>query len=159
MIIDLFRRWMHDRWTIGELFVDGVFHCYTLEDRVRDHVERPGVKIAKETAIPARTYRLYRRFSPHFKREMPGLVEADFPIVNGKPLFRYVMIHGGAHAGHTEGCPLVGMEHDLVNGRIAKSKEAFDALWMKIEAAWARREIVEFTVRQDAVEWDRRLAA
>jgi hypothetical protein len=41
-----------DTSTIGELLIDGVFECYTLED-----VERP-VKIKAETAIPKGTYKV-----------------------------------------------------------------------------------------------------
>ena len=47
--------------TIGELLVDGIWECFTLED-----VERP-VKIKGETAIPKGTYKVIINESNRFK--------------------------------------------------------------------------------------------
>ena len=41
-----------DRNIIGDLFVDGVFFCHTLEDEKR----ADGLKVYGETAIPSGTY-------------------------------------------------------------------------------------------------------
>jgi hypothetical protein len=163
VIIESIRRWLAETWTGSEVRVDGLFVCFSLEDRVRDRVEEPGVKVHGQTAIPAKAYRIYRRFSPHFNRDMPGLVEEDFPIVDGKPLFRYVMVHWGANEAQTEGCPLIGFGINLATGTLSRcgDKDAFAMLWTKIEEAWARGEIVELHVVQETetIEWDRRVAA
>jgi hypothetical protein len=172
MIIELLRRYLHEHWTIGELFIDGVFSMYTLEDRVR----APGVKIPGLTAIPAKVYRIVRKFSPHFSPKiqevipalkgasdselwMPFLADEDFPLLAGKPMFGLVMIHWGNDDADTKGCPLVGLEIDLEFGRVLKSRAAFAVLRSKIDAAFRRGEHVELRVRQDLISWDRRKAA
>jgi hypothetical protein len=59
------------RCTFGEIRIDGVHRCFTLEDVVR----APGVKIPGETAIPAGTYQITITESPRFKRPLPLLVD------------------------------------------------------------------------------------
>lgn len=93
----------HDDCTIGQLFVDGEFECYTLEDVVRD-----GPKIPRETAIPTGTYEVILNESPRFKKILPRLVDV--------PGFTGILIHGGNGPEDTSGCILVGDE--IVNGRI-----------------------------------------
>jgi hypothetical protein len=55
--------------TLGKLFVDGKFGCYTVEDVVRPD----GTKIPGRTAIPEGRYRLVVTRSPRFGRELPLL--------------------------------------------------------------------------------------
>jgi hypothetical protein len=111
--------------TIGMLFVDGQFECYTLEDVVRP------TKIYGETAIPTGRYKLVVTWSPAFKRLLPLLV--DVPGYSG------VRIHTGNDKTNTLGCVLVGL--DKLTDRIGRSKLAFDALMPKIQAATAREEV------------------
>lgn len=106
--------------TIGQLSVDGVHECFSLED-----VVRPGPKVFGQTAIPAGIYQVVITFSPHFQRELPLLVNV--------PGFEGVRIHPGNTAADTEGCILVGM--DLGNNSIGRSLMAFNALFPKIQAA------------------------
>jgi hypothetical protein len=80
--------------TLGVLFIDGVFQCWTLEDVVREQ------KIPGETAIPAGRYPLKLTPSPRFNRVLPEVLTV--------PNFVGVRIHGGNRASDTEGCVLVG---------------------------------------------------
>lgn len=88
------------RFTMGDLYVDGVFECYTLEDAVRDIAADGAGKIFGETAIPAGRYKVIYTLSPRFKRNMMRLLDV--------PHFTGILIHGGNSIDNTEGCILVG---------------------------------------------------
>ena len=107
--------------TIGELYVDGKFECYTLEDVVRDN----GVKIDGQTAIPAGTYRVQITFSNRFQKLLPELLNV--------PNYTGVRIHTGNTSKDTEGCILVGKAR-LTNS-IVESRLAFDHLFPQLKAA------------------------
>jgi len=114
--------------TVGSLFVDGTFECWTLEDVVR----ADGVKIAGETAIPYGTYIVDITDSPRFGRPLPLLVN-----VQG---FVGIRIHPGNTASDTEGCILVGQDRMPGDTALGKSRAAFDVLFRKLAAAKARSE-------------------
>lgn len=105
--------------TIGELSIDGVFECYTLEDVERD------VKIKGITAIPKGTYKVGISMSNRFKKELP--------ILFNVPNFEGVRIHPGNVAENTEGCILVGQTRTL--DFIGNSRKAFDKLFAKMKLA------------------------
>lgn len=105
--------------TIGELYVDGVFECYTLEDVERD------VKIKSETAISKGTYKVIVTMSNRFKRMLPLLINV--------PNFEGVRIHAGNTNHDTEGCILVGQTRS--KDFIGKSRKAFDNLFKKMQKA------------------------
>jgi len=69
MELKLVRKELTDDCTVGELFVNGVFECYTLEDKVRP------VKIKGETAISTGHYEVIVSFSSRFKKPLPLLVK------------------------------------------------------------------------------------
>ncbi len=117
--------------TIGELYVDGSFFCYTLEDIVRD-----GPKVMHETAIPEGTYKVIINMSNRFKRLMPLLLDV--------PGFEGIRIHAGNKAGDTSGCLLVGMTKG--SNFIGQSVTAYDALFSKMKAAQQAGERIELTI-------------
>ena len=108
-----------DTSTIGELTIDGLFQCYTLED-----VERP-VKIKGETAIPKGTYKVIINQSNRFKRLLPLLLDV--------PNFEGVRIHSGNTNHNTEGCILVGQSRN--KNYIGQSRKAFEKLFKKMQKA------------------------
>jgi len=108
-----------DTSTIGELSIDGVFECFTLED-----VERKE-KIKSETAIPKGTYKVIINQSNRFKRLLPLLLNV--------PNFEGVRIHSGNSNHDTEGCILVGQTRG--KDYIGQSRKAFDKLFKKMQAA------------------------
>lgn len=119
MKLKLVRKWKTSKSTIGELFVDGVFECFSLED-----VERKfGVKVYGETAIPLGTYRVTVEFSPHFGRRVPHLWDV--------PGFDSILIHPGNTSVDTKGCILVGQTKST--DYIGSSKLAFEALFRKLD--------------------------
>ena len=72
--------------TIGALYVDGVFHCYTLEDAIQP-VGQP--KVPGSTAIPTGTYHVIVNLSPRLKKRMPRLQKKAEPP---PPVIEYPVI-------------------------------------------------------------------
>lgn len=112
-------------YTIGELRIEGVRHCFTLEDTVR---EKEGVSVADwkipgKTAIPEGRYEVKVSYSNRFKRHLPILLNV--------PGFVGIRIHPGNSSKDTEGCILVG---DNWGGGdfIGNSRHAFQSLFNKI---------------------------
>jgi len=124
--------------TIGELYVDGKFECYTVEDTVREVVGAPVAfwKIPHVTAIPAGTYDVIIDMSTRFKKLMPLLLNV--------PGFAGVRIHSGNTAEDTEGCVIVGKIKQVAG--VGASKVAVAALQPKIQAALDRKEKVTLTI-------------
>lgn len=101
------REFFAETYTIGKLYVDGVYFCDTLENPVRPD----GVKIPNETAIPYGTYEVIVNFSPKFKRILPRLLNV--------PMFDGILIHRGNSVKDTSGCILVG--ENKVKGMVFNS--------------------------------------
>lgn len=112
--------------TIGELFVNGKFECFTLED-----VERKD-KIYGKTAIPKGIYQVIISFSPRFKTYMPLLLNV--------PNFLGVRIHTGNNAKNTEGCILVGKSKG--KDVISNSRMAYNSLLEKLKIAEKKEKII-----------------
>jgi hypothetical protein len=117
MKIEIKRLHRTDNSTIGELFIDGNFECYTLEDKERE------IKIKSETAIPKGTYEIIINQSNRFKRLLPLLLN----VTN----FEGVRIHSGNSNHDTEGCILVGKTRS--EDFIGQSRTAFDSLFAKMQ--------------------------
>jgi hypothetical protein len=105
--------------TIGELYIDGKFECYTLEDKERE------VKIKCETAIPKGEYKVIINQSNRLKRLLPLLLNV--------PNFEGVRIHAGNTNHDTEGCVLVGTTRS--KDFIGNSRLAFERLFKKMQLA------------------------
>lgn len=126
MKLTLNRKWKTKKSTIGELFVDGKFECYTLEDFVR----KPGeAKVYGETAIPSGIYRVVVDFSNRFQRRMPHVLDV--------PNFTGIRIHAGLNPSHTLGCILVGDTLGDPNNPddIGGSQAAYKRLFAKLDNA------------------------
>lgn len=118
MQLQLIRNVFTDNSTIGELSVNGVFECFTLEDKVRP------VKIKGETAIPAGTYEVAVTFSNKFQKFLPLLMSV--------PNFDGIRIHPGNFPKDTLGCILVGQGKGVDS--ITNSRLALASLFEKIQA-------------------------
>ena len=126
--LHLKRKWLTPNTTIGELFFDGVFECFILEDRYR----APGKKkVYGETAIPCGVFPIVITHSPRFNRLLP--------LVDAVPGFEGVRIHPGNTKDDTEGCLLPGRKRSV--DRVDESKLAFEALYAKLVKAQAKGKI------------------
>jgi hypothetical protein len=119
MELRLIREPTLDGATLGVLFVDGRYQCWTLEDAIREQ------KIPGDTAIPEGRYRIDITFSTRFQRLMPILLDVD--------QFSGIRIHSGNTIADTRGCLLVG--HTRGKTWVGRSRHAMDALFPKLVAA------------------------
>ena len=106
-----------DQSTVGELCVDGVHECWTLEPTARLPAGGP-------RCIPAGRYEVIMAWSTRFQMSTPHLQNV--------PGRTFIEIHPGNTAKDTEGCILVGTAKDT--NTILNSREAYTALIPKIEA-------------------------
>lgn len=116
MKLKLYRLRETNNATIGMLFIDGVYFCDTLEDKIREK------KIMHETCIDAGTYEVVINYSTRFKRQMPLLINV--------PKFIGIRIHLGNTIANTSGCILLG-RNDF-DDKIVLSKETFNDFYKKL---------------------------
>jgi hypothetical protein len=92
--------------TLGVLFIDCDFQCYTIEDEFRSK------KARGETRIPAGRYRITLRNEGGFHSRYLQKFGADFHKgmlwIRDVPDFEYILIHIGNDDDDTAGCLLVG---------------------------------------------------
>lgn len=106
-------------FTLGELFIDGVSFCYTVEDMER----MPNEKVYGKTAISKGVYKVIINMSNRFKKEMPLLLNV--------PNFEGIRIHSGNTSEDSLGCIIVGMVR-TING-VGMSRIAFTKLMEKLK--------------------------
>jgi hypothetical protein len=125
--------------TLGELSIDGVHSCYTVEDTVREIAgQSPDKwKIPHVTAIPVGRYEVVVTMSNRFKKLLPELLNV--------PGFDGIRIHTGNTAEDTDGCLIVG--ETLLPAGVGSSKLAFDDLFPKIQSAVSKGEKVWITIK------------
>lgn len=116
MELILIRKYKKENYCIGELYVNGVFFCNVLEDKVVD-LNKNGtfdcgeLKIKGHTAIPYGIYEIDITYSPKFKRELPILLNV--------PHFEGIRIHRGNTPKDTEGCLIPGENKEI--GKVLNS--------------------------------------
>jgi hypothetical protein len=132
----LHRQIFSDKSSVGTLYVNGLKECHTLEDLDR-FIEDGGEKVYGETAIPRNTYKVVITYSNRFKQPMPLLVDV--------PQFEGIRIHPGNVAEDTHGCILVGV--GIGQDRLYNSRQAYERLFNKLEAAEALGEEITIEIR------------
>ena len=124
--------------TLGFIYINGGFECYTLEDPYQHH------KIPTITRISAGTYKLglrregglYQKYSKKFGEDHPMIWLKDVPE------FQYIYIHIGNWAKDTSGCIIVGSSYmPLINAHyLLNSTKAYlrlrDKLLPEIDNSW-----------------------
>lgn len=142
MKLKIDRTYKKEKYTIGRLYVDGVFFCNTLEDTDRGldesttALEIADKKIAGQTAIPTGTYKVAMDiYSPKYgKRDYyKHFCGGYLPRLLNVKGFNGILIHRGVHQDHTEGCILVGWNR--VKGQLVDSQKAFEELYAMMKKA------------------------
>ena len=126
--IEIYRFGQNKFNTIGELYVNGEFCCYTLEDAY--HAQ----KIWGQTRIPGGMYsttlRSWGGFHAKYSRRF-GKLHKGMIWLRNVPNFKYILIHIGNTHFDSAGCILVGSEyrfnqqegwHELINSTAAYKK-------------------------------------
>ena len=147
------RKWKKEDYTIGKLYVDGVFFSNTLEDRDRDLTSTMSIEEIKKkkkaggTAIPTGTYKVRMDIpSPRFsKSNIKNCNGAKMPRLKDVPGYDGVLVHCGNTAKDTEGCILVGKND--VKGMVTKSKDYFLKLYNIMYTAYKKGENIEITIK------------
>ena len=124
-------------YTIGKLYVDGVYECDTLEDTDRGLSDDMSVeeikkkKVYGQTAIPTGTYEINMDVvSPKFKNRSWA-----------KP---YNGIHVGNKPENTLGCLCVGQ--NKIKGQVVNSTATFHEMMEKLTEAHEKGEKISITI-------------
>lgn len=150
MRLELERIYKGKDYTIGRLYVDGVYLCDTLEDTDRGlssamtSAEIKALKVFGRTAIPRGMYFVdMQTVSPRFKsRKWAKCHGGRVPRLQGVRGFDGVLIHPGNTAADTDGCILVG--YNKAKGKVLDSVTAYERLFALLDAA---PELITLTVR------------
>lgn len=135
MNILLERKFFTDETTIGNMYIDGKWLCFTLEDKDRK-LEEGGIKIYGKTCIPRGKYLVTLDYSNKYSKIMPHILNV--------PQFEGIRIHPGNYAKDTEGCVIIGNTRrpDFVGD----SRVAFASLMSEMERAVTDGETMEITI-------------
>lgn len=129
-----------DTYTVGKLYIDGVYFCDTIEDKDRglyqkqDIQELRKIKVPSKTAIPTGIYKISLSIvSPKFsaKKIYQEICKGKVPRLLNVPGYEGVLIHIGNTAEDSAGCILVGQ--NKVVGKVINSTETFRKLYNKIK--------------------------
>lgn len=152
MELQLKRRFRGPKYTVGSLFVNGVYECDTLEDTDRGLTSDMSVDVIKakkiygETAIPSGTYDIdMNTISPKFKdRPWAKFCGGKLPRLLNVKGYEGVLIHVGNKAEDTLGCILVG--DNKVKGQVINSTSTFQQLYLQMLKAHTRGEKITITI-------------
>lgn len=129
MKIKIERLYKKDNYTIGKLYIDGLYFCDTIEDKDRGLTDAMSLedilakKVYGETAIPSGTYKAEVTYSPKFNRNL--LLIKDVKGFNG------IRVHAGNFATDSLGCVCIGKNTHV--GMLSESKKTLETFMEKIE--------------------------
>lgn len=123
-----------DTYTIGKLYIDGVYFSDTIEDKDRglsqemtkEYISK--TKIYGETAIPTGTYSVdMSTVSQKFKgKSWAKPYKGKVPRLEDVPGYSGILIHPGNTAKDSLGCILVG--ENKIKGQVVNSQNTFHKL-------------------------------
>lgn len=142
-------------YTIGKMYINGVYFCDTCEDTDRwltqymSLAEIKRKKIYSRTAIPTGTYNVTMNVvSPRFSKRDFYKKNCDggrVPRLLNVPGFDGVLIHVGNSAADSNGCLLVGKNSQV--GKVLNSTNTFLALYKKLKEASLKGEKITITIQ------------
>lgn len=152
MKLELKRRFKGPKYTIGSLFINGVYECDTIEDVDRGLTDSMSVeeikakKVYGETAIPTGTYKIDMNIvSPKFKdRSWAKFCGGKLPRLLDVKGYEGVLIHVGNKAEDSLGCILVG--DNKIKGQVINSTATFQELYGKLLKAKVKGEKITIEI-------------
>lgn len=153
MKLKLIRKWKKETYTIGQLYVDGVFFSNTIEDKDRGldqkmpkeqifFIKKPGI-----TAIPTGTYEITLSIQSNKYKKSKKIMEicnGYVPRLIDVPGYSGILIHPGNTAKDTEGCIIPG-KNDKV-GYVSNSTHYFTLLYNKMKDAKRKNEKITIEI-------------
>lgn len=141
------------RYTIGKLFINGVYECDTLEDQDRGLTSQMSLeeikakKVYGVTAIPTGTYSInMTTVSPKFKdRAWAKPYKGILPRLENVKGYEGVLIHVGNDQEATSGCLLVG--ENKIKGKVINSTACFHELMGELLKAHDRGEDISIEIQ------------
>ena len=147
------RKWPKATYTIGRLYIDGIYYCNTLEDKDRGLKQGDPLlyiqkrKIAGETAIPKGTYGVsMNTTSPKYAAVAWywNFCQGKMPRILSVPGFDGILIHPGNNALDTKGCILVGKNTKV--GQLTESRETFKEVYRRLKEAADKGEEISIEI-------------
>lgn len=154
MVLTLKRVAKRPTYTIGKLYIDGVYFCDTLEDRDRGLTQSMSLKeiqskkVPSQTAIPTGTYEVsVSVVSPRFSKKAvyQKICKGRVPRLLNVPGYDGVLIHIGNTDKDSAGCILVGKNSAV--GKVLQSTDTFTRLFAKLNEADKNNEKITITVQ------------
>lgn len=145
MKLELKRIFKGETYTIGKLYIDGIYFCDTLEDVVRD-IKTNDDKIYAKTAIPEGEYDIdMGTISPKYSiRKSYQWCRGRLPRLKNVPFFEGILIHSGNTAEDSAGCILVGQ--NKVKGKVINSMDTLKKLWACLNVAYELSENIRIEI-------------
>lgn len=143
-----------DKYTIGRLYVNGVYMCDTIEDKDRgldqsmSEANIAHLKVKHQTAIPTGTYRiLMDTVSGTFvkKQKYKEFCGGKLPRLSYVKGFSGILIHAGTDQDSSSGCIIVGQNKQI--GKVINSWETFKKLYKILESASDKGETITLTIQ------------
>ena len=122
------RLYKKSEYTIGKLYINGVYFCDTVEDTDRGLTQSMSeekilaIKVYGKTAIPTGRYDVVISYSPKFKKNLPLLLS-----VKG---YSGIRIHNGKDANSSLGCIIVG--ENKIKGGVINSRQTMEKLMYRL---------------------------
>lgn len=140
-------------YTIGKIYIDGVYFCDSIEDKDRglkqsmtlDQIKK--IKVMHKTAIPTGTYEITLKVkSPKYSKKsyFVNLCNAFMPRLLNVPGYEGVLIHTGNTQDDSSGCIVVGQ--NKVVGKVINSKQTFEKLYPVLKQASDKGEKITITI-------------
>ena len=147
MKLKIERRWPKATYTIGRLYIDGIYYFNTLEDKDRGLKKTDPLsfiksrKVAGETAIPKGTYIVSLNVTSPKYAAIPwywNFCKGKMPRILDVPGFDGILFHPLSTALETKGC--VGVGKNTKVGKLTESKACWKQVYKLMEAAAAKGE-------------------
>lgn len=131
-----------DKYTIGRLYINGLYFSDTLEDKDRGLYDWLSegyikeIKVKHQTAIPYGIYKVLWSYSPKYKRMMPEVLN-----VKG---FSGIRIHSGNTADDSSGCILLGFNKEV--GKVLDSRKTCKKFYEIIEECYNKGASIQLEI-------------